>query len=478
MIVKNKIALVVVAALFSSGSAFAATAGGNKVMSQDGASTLSARTASLERQVNSLQHKLDVLQKKDGYTGSNLDLLMDAHGPAVFSSPAFGVRRSAEDANDLMVNLSSINEDLLLLKLRQKMENYATEKGIKIPERPIIALSGSVEGQVDYKRNHKYQNTERTNINLSRAELDVISEAGPWATAAMIISYDDLRPDNIPRSSYARFRLDRGFLTIGQLNKFPLYLTIGQVYAPFGSFSSYMITTSSPKKLGRMKDRMIILGGQYNGISAQIYGFPGETNKGNTTNSVLARSGANLGYEYEADNFRMKLGGSIMGSLADSDGMQYEIFRHNENVSSHVPAVDGRVKISYNAFNFLAEYVSAVKPFNINDLSFKGKGAKPQALNVEAAVEFRIKDKPNNFAVGYGQTWQALALELPRHTFFAMYDIAIVKNTIFGIEYRHDINYGNDDYAAGGNGKKSVTVKTLPGSRHSNIVTAKLAVYF
>lgn len=442
---------------------------------------LSARTHALEKQVQALQNQINGMHKANDYLEYNLDTLVEmyAHGPAVVTSPALGVRRSAEDASDLMVNLSSINEDLLLLQLRQKMDNYATEKGIPIPERPIIAISGGIEGQLTYNGKQAYTNNKKVDVNLSSVELDIIAEASPWATAAVIITYEDSATKNAVRVKNSRLKVDRAFLTLGQLDKLPLYLTVGQVYSPFGTYSSYMITDPSTKILGRVKDRMVILGYNQNGFYAEAYGLPGETKVVAADRSFFGHTGFNAGYDYAKDNFKIKVGGSVIGNIAESSGMQDNVFakdmaNNSETLNSRVCGVDGRIKVSYEPFTLLAEYVGAVKKFDSKDLSFNNVGAKPQAVNVEAAIEFSIKGKPSNFAVGYGQTWEALALNLPKNTFFAEYDIAILKNTILGVEYRHDINYGKNDQGAGKDTANPVKVD----GRHSNSAVAKIAVYF
>jgi len=454
------------------------------------AANLKDRTVVLERQVESLQNQIATMKNEN----KNLDFEKYFRGPSVATSPAFGIRRSADDASDLMVSLSSIHEDLILLQLRKKMDRYARANKVEIPQRPVVALSGGVEGQANYV--HNYNKTERNDINLSRAELDVIGEAGPWATAAMIISYDKDRPATGARVTNSRLTIDRAFATIGQLEKCPIYFTIGQIYAPFGKFSSYMVTTPSMKALGRFKDRMAVLGfsqdftrGESSGVvSMQVYGYPGETKV--QDNNIVEHGGFNLDLEFKKDKFALKIGGSVIGNIAESDGMQSNIFNYSgalgagsTTITDRVYGIDGRIKASFDRYTLLAEYVGAGKCFNVNDLSHNGQGAKPQALSIEGAVDFQIADKPNTLAAGYGQTWQALALRLPRNTFFASYGLSFWKNTIFSVEYRHDVNYQWSDTAqgngpSGGSRMTPVTVNVTDGGRHKNTVTAQFGIYF
>ncbi|MDR1057123.1 MAG: LbtU family siderophore porin [Coxiellaceae bacterium] len=475
---KSKFLFIVFLVAFFSNVVFATPASSKKILSKENINQLKTRTLFLEKQVRSLQYEIDNIKSSDKYINSNLDLLVEmyAHGPAVVTSPALGVRRSAEDARDLMVNLPSINEDLVLLNIRKKMDNYVRENNIAIPERPIIALSGVVEGLANVK--HNYNRNEKADINLLSAELDVVGEAGSWATAAMIISYEDEKGTVFgTRVNGSRLKINLGFVTIGQLNKFPLYFTIGQVFAPFGSFGSYMITYPATKTLGRFKDRMVVVGLDWKGLSAQVYGFPGEAKMADSHN-VLGHTGFNIAFERLVNKFKFNVGGSVIGNLAESNGMQDKIFANtnygSNTVQKRVCGVDGRLKITYNdMFMISTEYVGAAEKFNQTDLSFNGRGAKPQALHTEAAIDFLIKGKPNAIAVGYGHTWEALALEVPKDYFFAEYNVSLVKSTILSFEYRHDINYNWNDIAMG-----SKNIASSIDGRHRNIFSASLGIYF
>jgi len=497
---KNKFMFAVfVFILFSFGSVVsAATTPHKKSALKENISDLRARTKSLEEQVMLLQNQIDVahpvlsenmmkMQKAASYDKDNknrFDTLVEmyAHGPAVVRSPAFGVRRAAEDEfedeSPLMAQLSSINEDLVLLHLRKKMDTYAVKNGIEIPTRPIIALSGALEGMANYK--YDYNRTDKVDVDLSSAELDIIGETGPWVTSAIIATYDNdrLTTTTGTRVSNSKLRIDRGFITIGQLNRCPLYFTIGQIFAPFGRYSSHMVTTPSTQILGRLKDRMVVLGYSKGPFNVQVYGFPGETNGTNngSVKGLLGHSGINVGTDYTIGKLEIDIEGSAMGNIAESDGMQKNVFTmgtNRESIRSRVWAFDGRVKFKYAPFTLVSEYVGAARRFDSRDLDFNSVGARPQALNVEGTVDFKTMGKPSDITLGYGQTWQALALGLPKNNFFAAYDIAFFKSTLFTVEYRHDVNYGWNDTST----QAASTVVPIVG-RHKNTVTARMAVYF
>ena len=381
-----------------------------------------------------------------------------------------------------------MNEDLVLLQIRQRMNEYAEKNGIAIPERPIVAVSGSVTGQLSSIQDYQ-SNNNHVDADLNGAELDFIAEASPWATAAMIISYDNNTFHGITsRVGNSRIQLSRGFVTIGQLDKSPFYGTIGQVYMPFGAYGSYMVTSPWTQALGRIDQRGMILGYNQYGIYAQVYGFRGDTYVPSKDAELLKRGGFNIGYtKRQNDIFSYDVGAGWTGNLAESQGMQatgspsgyFQGFGSwggilgYETLQKRVPGIDVHAKISLEPFVLLGEYVTATTAFDPIDLSFNNHGAKPQALNIEAAYSFKVCNKPNTFAIGYGRTAEMLGLYVPKNDVFAMYNVALVKDTIESIEYRHDVNYSNSDIA-GGSGMDQLNSF---GSRR-NVVTAHLSVYF
>ena len=499
------ISIAAVAALVNSVSVFA-------VNSDQTAKDLSVRTNALESQVHLLKAQIDQLQTKnknqkvkvsaaqdneqdnkpptqtyeDLSKEQKLDILLAqaAHRPFIVSSPVFGMRRPDDAYSELMTNLSSMNEDLVLLKLRKKMDNYAKEHGIPFATRPVISLSGGLEAQVDYRSHDKYQPAAQSDISLSKAELDIIVEAGSWTDGAMIISYDDESAsytDNISKINNSTLYINRAWITLGKLNKTPFYFTVGQVFAPFGSFSSNMLTSPATKTLGRTKDRMAVFGySGANGLYAQIYGLDGSTKPNG--GEFIRHTGANIGHRFETENFALNIGAGVLGNLAESEGMQNKLFavtkliNNPEKINSRVFGLDGYLKATFfKKYNLMAEYVGASNNFNSADLMFNGVGAKPQAYSVEGSMLFKTLSKPSSVYAAFGGSAQALALNVAKQYWAAGYTVSPTKYAITTLEYRHDINYEWTDQTS--SGARIAPVTSIPG-RHNNRVTVQLGLYF
>ncbi len=441
--------------------------------------------------------QLDEQQRRNITALRNLASSGYLSGSPVVTSPYLGVR-SEYNGGDLVVNLSSVNTDLAILQQRQSLEDAAKSIGMDPKAHPRLIFSGEVEGQTTYT--NPYSGPNNTNIDLTDAELDVVAAVDPWLTGYMVMAYDNgSTTASGNRTNSSNLYLDRAFLTLGNLNKFPAYATAGQLYVPFGQYTSYMISDPVTKTLGRIKARALVLGynqnvGKYDtGITSAIFGFKGDTSTGNNTPSgpsSVNNFGANLEMSQDFGPVTTDVGTSYIYNIADSDGMQvtgasYGGFVGFDGASTaaqslmhRVPAIDGRASAGYGPFSVISEYVGTLRSFDPTNLSYNGHGAHPDAFHVEGVYQRQIFGKPTSFAVGYGHTWEALGLNLPQDRYLATINMAIFKDALASIEVRHSINYASSDTATGNAPVAGTGVATAPPGKHENVVTGQLDLYF
>lgn len=409
-------------------------------------------------------------------------------GVSVTSSPYMGLR-SAYDGSDLLVNISSMNEDLRLLQQRQKLENQVASAGISpdAVDRPLIELSGAIEGQGVY--NKPYQGTSNNSIALSRAEFDLLSYISPWVTGFMSVKYDaSALPANIQgsgqRAANSRMYLNRGFMTIGNLNKAPVYLSLGLMNAPFGRYFSEMLTNPPTQTFGQTRDPMALLGFYKDGIYAEGYAFQGDANTSSNNNGIN-NGGVNVGYKYDNGTDVVNVGAGAINDIADSLGMQktgapsmnfqgFGFSSGTETLVHLVPAVDVHGRLTLNKLTLYSEYITATRSFDPMDLSYNNNsGAKPSALHLEGDYNFNMFNWPSVFTLAYGHSWQALGVNIPKDSYIAEVTTSIWKDTIESIEFRHDQNYPTSD-TSGGSGFP--VLASTGGSQ--NTVTLQAGVYF
>lgn len=407
-------------------------------------------------------------------------------GTPVVSSPYLG-NRPAFDGSDYIVNISSINRDIRLMQQRRSLDRAYDKMGYPIPDRPILALSGAVVPMGSIGQ--PYFGSTRADWNLGSDELDLAAILNEKVEAYMAIAYNAAPPaGGGPRVANSNLSLNMGFVNIGDLDKSPYYLTAGQLYAPFGRFSTSMISPTLPLLLTRTKARPFILGYKSptdTGLFAALYGYRGDTTLGST-----GVGGVNLGYIIDAFHTTSEIGVSFISSLNDAGGMQFNgspagttfggfgsLTNGNESVHK-IPGVGVHYAISFDRYNITTEWVSSTRRFYASDLSFNGLGAQPQALQVEGGVTFISFNRPSSVAASYQWSKDALALNIPHQRVNAVYNISIWKDTVESLEYRHDIDYGSNQYANGAAPEGVVNETTYGTGGTADTVMVQIGIYF
>jgi outer membrane murein-binding lipoprotein Lpp len=405
--------------------------------------------------------------------------------------------------NNLIINDPKINTDVALLKLKKLVHKGIHAKGIHTEEETHhshLLLSGNIEGQAKYMQFGQQggnggtgNNGSSSNINLSSAELDgFLLTPSPWVSGFFSFTYEDGANRTISNSRVlnSNLSLNTAFITFGDFERSSYYSSLGQMFVPFGTYSSVFISAPLTKKLARTKARAWLVGYQGQEESAlytSAYAFSGDTHASAT--SRVNNGGINFGYRF--DMAKPDLNGDIgigwIGNIADSSSMQYTGAQPqfngfggplpfgNEKMVHRVPAFDVHGKISYREhLDFIAEYVGATSAFSPNDLTFNAHGAKPWAVNTEAAYTFSAFNFPTSVGIGYGQAKEALALGLPERRIGAVINTSFWHNTIQSLEFRHDINYSSSTVASGSN----VPTQTPGLGTYDNVVTLQFDLFF
>jgi len=438
-------------------------------------------------------------------------------GITVTTSPLLGLK-SVYNAADLLYQYPSMNEDLILLQQKQSFEYFLQQVGDSLSNRAIIVLSGGLEGQIITNRG--FNGRSRGDINLSTSQLDVLAMMSQWANGFFSLDYDDSAPSTGSRVENSRIYLSRGYLTIGNLNVIPVYFTIGQMYLPFGKYSSAMLTTPLTKSMARILARAAVLGYYKKGFYAEIYGYKGAKVTG--VQNAFREGGANVGFQtVDLTDFNIDAGVGWVTNMADSEGMQRNGLEENvrnvlvgttvvtaptqfagfgktvgaNGLQHRVPGLDVHTEFSYKDFTFIGEYITSLRRFAPEDLTFNPlflgppfprPGAKVGAMHLETDYTVTVRNKPIVFALTYGRTWQALALNLPKYSWSVVISASIWKNTMFGIEYRHDMGCKFNTTASGS--VVGTTVTTPPAAsalpvpngtgNQRNMITFQFGAYF
>ncbi|KTC72471.1 coiled-coil protein [Legionella birminghamensis] len=407
-------------------------------------------------------------------------------GTPVVTSPYLG-DRPAFDGSDYIVNISSINRDIRLMQQRRRLYDAYQRIGYPVPNTPIIALSGKAEPVASFSQ--PYVGQSSGDLTLGSSELDVAAALNSYVEAFIGIAYDESPPDvGGQRLANSAFGLNLGFVNIGNLDESPFYFTAGQLYAPFGRYSSSMISSPITQSITRTKTRPFILGYKSQtdtGPFAAVYGFKSDTTLGHS-----AVGGVNLGYIFKHGDASGEVGGGLIGSIADAQGLQstgsaplttFGGFASPTNGNEAVSKRQGlniHGNVSFDRYSLTAEWVGASRAFRTQDLSFNGYGAKPQGAQLEGAVTFMAFDKPASVALGYQWSQETLALNLPKSRIAGVFNISIWKDTVESLEYRHDKDFPVSDFANGAAAPGLSNSNTIGTGKSADSVIAQIGVYF
>ena len=384
---------------------------------------------------------------------TELQKITDFFGTLVGTSPYPGVR-STYAGNHLMAQLSQVNQDLDLLIGHDHVEEYYKSKGYNVKS-PHVLLSGKVEGTGFIAQGAGGH--PGSSINLTGAELDVLI-AYKAITGFMVIQYQNF-PDPIINNRIAteNLFLDVAFVTIGDLNVFPMYTTIGQTFVPYGQYNSYNgFNDPLTEILFRVLAQDATIGYYDKRFLGQFFFLkgPSHADSGNNINNY----GFNLGMHFNPGITQNLFQLSFIRNVGDGLGFQRAFANsRNTNTLKHVvPGINfnGSTQIGDHIF-FVYEFNSALRPFAVQDAGFSTnggrtfKGARPLAYDIEGSYQFNIGEHPTGISLGFSETFESLGFNLPKWRLDLTFATYIFKGALLSIEYMHNKLYGKNDVATG-----------------------------
>ncbi len=439
---------------------------------------------------------------------------LDVPGQSFVSSgPYIGIPLEFSGGN-LIVNSPSVNEDVTLLQIDLNVDQRLRAMG-----RPAeslgshILLSGLVEGQALYRDGGGAAN--HSDIDLTSVNIDAyVLGPSTWTSGFIELSYDN----NIgtetgsfssnDRMFNSRVFVNKAFVVIGDFEKTGFYSSFGQMFVPFGVYSTTLVSSPLQKILARTPARVFVVGYQQqtpNSLLATGYIFNGPSHASAT--SHVNNGGINLAYTLKGTGktpWSTTFGGGVIANLADSAGMQFtgnnnarpfplfggfggptETFTNpdtdlveqentgDEQLVHRVPAYDVNLKLSLGNFQLIAEYITASTHFSPEDLTLNDAGARPDAMNIEGVYNIPWFVNPTSVSVSYQSSRDSLAIGLPAKRYSVVINRSFWKNTLQSLEFRRDYDYHDGDTSTG----SGIEGPTGTG-KFANVVTLQFDYYF
>lgn len=348
-------------------------------------------------------------------------------------------------AQDALSNTSSRS----LGERVRRLETAVQTGGDQWPDR--IEINGVLEVEAGYGKtgfnDPAAADEDTSDLSLAALEVGIDVSVTDQVSGHVLFLYED--GEDIV--------VDEGYVLLDGAGGMPLYLKAGEMYVPFGSFESNMISDPLTLELGETRETALEVGFESAGFYGALYVFNGDIDLNGKDNHV-DNYGAKAGYLIENDDFSLDVGVSWMNNIADSDGIggiiegaadEAETLGVAFALHDYVPGVGVHGILALGPVTLIGEYVTLLDEpeWNVTDivpgsmaalgLTPVTKGAKAKTFNIEAAYTCELVGKKTVFAVGY-QGSKDLEDALPEKRYIGSAGIGILDGTALKLEYLHD----------------------------------------
>jgi hypothetical protein len=265
-------------------------------------------------------------------------------------------------------------------------------------EVPKIQLSGLIEVGAVWQ-DISYRGIGPTveddsDLCLTTVELTAEAEINEWVNVAATLLYED------PTfGEETHVEVDQAMVTIGNTEKYPLYVTAGKMYVPFGALlTSFpddpLIDAPLTLLLGETLEKAVLVGMEHEGFTVSAYVFNGDLDECNEDNQIESYGfDANYSMEDEA-GMDLLVGASYISNVADSDyttdGLD-DMYGITE-VEEYYAGFAAYLHVGFGDFFVDGEYMTYLDEVKGDDYPAfgapPGYEAEPAVWNVEAGYNY------------------------------------------------------------------------------------------
>lgn len=310
-----------------------------------------------------------------------------------------------------------------------------------------VTVGGVAE--VEATNSEDFTGTDTSDITLATVEFFVDTQPHEYLSTHVQFLYEDDGNENIT--------LDEAFATLGNTEKFPLYMQAGKWAVPFGAFDTDLSSDPLTQSLAEVKEAAILGGVAYEGFTLEGYIYNGDTQKGGESDKI-DQFGLAAGYGGETNGVAYNLGAGYINNMADSDALTDTLGGNATAIDGYVSGFDVHGDVAFSNVTLRGGYLSALKSFETGEVAFDGQGAQPAAWHAEAAYSMPILGHDTTFAATVQGTREARALGLPEMRYGAAVTVGIVEHFSITGEFLHDEDYSVADGGTGNSGH-TATIK-------------------
>ncbi len=220
--------------------------------------------------------------------------------------------------------------------------------------------------------------TDQDTADITLAKVEVFIDVTPsdYVSTHVQLVYNDDGNENV--------NLDEVIATLGNKEKFPLYLQAGKWSMPFGGFDTSMSTDTLVESLGDVKEAGILLGATWQGLTLEGYIYNGDTRKGGEGDK-LDQWGVALGYAHEFDTLAVSAGLGYVNNMADTDGLTTGLGANTAALGSYVHGYELHGSVGMSGVTLLGGFMQA-NAFNTGEIAFNGRSG--HMATAKLAIDF------------------------------------------------------------------------------------------
>ena len=293
-----------------------------------------------------------------------------------------------------------------------------------------VTISGLIEVQAGFES--YFDDTNTSDIWLETADFEIGFEPNEWVNGYVYICwYDDDES----------FDLDEAVVNLGNTDKYPVTLSVGKMYVPFGVFETNMVSDPLTQEFGETRKVAFKINGEYKNVYGSVYTFNGDVDEVGEEDKIRC-FGANIGYTMETEKVEMDLGLDYINNIMESFGFQdnyddMELQDYADGLSAHAVVSSGPVKV-------IGEYVTAMDDIEFTDEKIDA----PKAWNMEVGYNFKALNKDAIVGVSYQGTDNTPGW-LPEKRLMGTAGVNLTDHVGVAVEYRHDEDYSEGDGGTG-----------------------------
>lgn len=354
-----------------------------------------------------------------------------------------------------------------------------------------IQLAGGINFDTNWGAlgdNDQYMGENNTRFTLNDAYVDFTGNVNDWVHAFIELSYNNVSDEGLNSSEFspagetyavysAAYSLDeldlqQGVITVGNLDRFPLFLRVGKQFMDYGRYQIHPIMES----MTQVMTQTLQTGAELGFIAPWMnFGFHGSAfvfqnpivrNQSNipgvaagTVDADLDNTqpnyGIQLGFGQIGDQFGWDLGVGYMYDITGANDVAYAVTKNNGTYDidetgaygNRVGGLNAYGMINSGPFSATARYATALQHFeDVTLASISNEGDKPWTADITAGYAFNYYGFSQNVYLGYQFSGDAEDLLLPKNRWQVGYGIDVFKNTNLAFEFDHDHAYHDDDH--------------------------------